>query len=154
MKIQTLVITLALSAGATTSFAQIAESMGTWKLNESKSAMVAGAPKNTLAVYETSGDSTKVTIDGIAPGGAPSHSVWIGKFDGKDYPVTGDAIGDTRAMSIGNKRTFALTEKKAGAVVITGTVKLSPDGKTRTTTLHMTDPSGKKITSRMVYDKQ
>ena len=48
----------------------------------------------------------------------------------------------------------SLTEKKAGKVVITGTVRLSADGKTRTTTLHMTDPTGKKITSTMVYDKQ
>jgi len=38
--------------------------MGTWKLNEAKSKIGAGSPKNSTVVYEAAGDSVKVTVDG------------------------------------------------------------------------------------------
>ena len=47
--------------------------MGTWKLDEAKSKIGAGAPKNTTVVYEAAGDSVKVTVDGVAADGKPSR---------------------------------------------------------------------------------
>ena len=38
--------------------------LGTWKLNEAKSKIGAGAPNLTTVVYEAAGDSVKVTVDG------------------------------------------------------------------------------------------
>ena len=38
--------------------------MGTWKLNEAKSKISAGAPKNSTVVYAADGDNIKVTVDG------------------------------------------------------------------------------------------
>jgi hypothetical protein len=61
--------------------------MGTWKLNEAKSKLTRGAPKNTTVVYEPVGDNVKVTVDGVDANGKPTHNEWIGKFDGDDYPV-------------------------------------------------------------------
>src|SRR5215469_17788607 len=69
---------------------------GTWKLNEAKSKLRAGGPKNNTVVYDASGDSVKVTIDGTGHDGAATHSEWTGKFDGKEYPVTGDSAEDAR----------------------------------------------------------
>jgi hypothetical protein len=63
--------------------------MGTWKLNEAKSKMT-GTTKNTTVIYEAVGDSVKVTVDGVDAYGKPMHNEWTGKYDGKDYPVTGD----------------------------------------------------------------
>ena len=57
-------------------------------------------------------------------------------------------------MKVINSRTLALTEKKDGKVVITGRATLSADGKHRTTTLSMTDPTGKRLSTSMYYDKQ
>src|SRR6201997_2653638 len=71
--------------------------IGTWKLNEAKSKIGAGAPKNTTVVYEAAGDNVKVTVDGVDADGKPSHNEWVGKFDGKDYPLTGDSTSDTRS---------------------------------------------------------
>ncbi|HEY2140173.1 MAG TPA: hypothetical protein VGH00_08835 [Chthoniobacterales bacterium] len=71
--------------------------MGTWKLNEAKSKMAPGAPKNTTVVYSAAGDQIKVTVDGTDAQGKSIHSEWTGKFDGKDYPVTGDASADMRS---------------------------------------------------------
>src|SRR5215469_12474660 len=42
---------------------------GTWKLNEAKSKLSAGMNKNTTVTYAVSGDSVKVTLDGVAPDG-------------------------------------------------------------------------------------
>src|SRR5579864_6361127 len=71
--------------------------MGTWKLNEGKSRFAAGAAKNTTVVYAEAGDMVKVTVDGVDGQGKPAHNEWTGKFDGKDYPVTGDPASDMRS---------------------------------------------------------
>src|SRR5436309_11221282 len=85
-------------------FAADSPQMGTWKLNEAKSKIGAGAPKNSTVVYSAAGDSVKVTVDGLDGSGKPNHSEWTGKFDGKEYPVTGDASADTRAYTKVNDR--------------------------------------------------
>src|SRR5689334_19956902 len=97
MKTKTIVLTAALCCLAVAvSFASTAN-MGTWKLNEAKSKLPAAAPKNDTVVYEAAGDSIKVTVDGTDAAGKPAHNEWTGKFDGKDYPLTGDATADTRS---------------------------------------------------------
>jgi hypothetical protein len=128
--------------------------MGTWKLNEAKSKLAAGGPKNNTVVYEAAGDSIKVTIDGTTPDGKPFHSEWTGKFDGKDYPVTGDPTSDARSLKQVDDHTLQLAVKKDGKVTMTGRVVLSADGKTRTVTATGTDSKGKKFKSVSVYDKQ
>jgi hypothetical protein len=128
--------------------------MGTWKLNEAKSKFSPGAPKNTSVVYEAAGDGIKVTVDGVGTDGKPSHSEWTGKFDGKDYPLTGDPTADTRSYKKIDARTLELTNKMAGKVVVSGKIVVSADGKSRTVSVSGTDASGKKITSTAVYDKQ
>lgn len=128
--------------------------MGTWKLNEAKSKIAPGAPKNSTVVYEAVGDKVKVTIDGTGGDGKPTHNEWTGKFDGKDYPVTGDPNSDMRAFKRMNDHTLTLVVKKNGKVTITGKVVVAPDGKSRTVTTEGTDPSGKKVTTTTVYDKQ
>ncbi len=64
--------------------------MGVWKLNEAKSKLGPGVPKNNTVVYEAAGDNVEVMVDGTDSDGMPTHNEWMGKFDGKDYPVTGD----------------------------------------------------------------
>jgi len=128
--------------------------MGTWKLNEAKSHFPPGAAKNATVVYEMSGENVKVTVDGVTADGKPSHSVWTGKFDGKDYPVTGDATSDMRSYTRVSERTLSISVKKGGKVTGTGHVTISADGKSRTVTLTMTDASGNKVVSTAVYDRQ
>ena len=128
--------------------------MGTWKLNEAKSKIPAGATKNHTVVYAAAGDSIKVTVDGTGADGKPIHSEWTGKFDGKDYPVTGDATSDMRSYKKVDDRTTAITVKKAGKVTATGKIVLSADGKSRTVTIETTDANGKKTSGSAVYNKQ
>lgn len=126
---------------------------GTWKLNEAKSKIGAGAAKNTTVVYETSGDDVKVTVEGTNAEGQATHSEWTGKFDGKDYPVSGDATSDSRAYTKVNDHTLKFTAKKDGKVTLAGRIVVAADGKTRT--VHTTsDVKGKKVNSTAVYEKQ
>ena len=128
--------------------------MGTWKLDEAKSKIGAGAPKNTTVVYEAAGDSVKVIVDGVDADGKPSHNEWTGKFDGKDYPLTGDPTADTRSYKQIDPSTLELTNKKGGKVVVSGKITVSADGKTRTVSTKGVDANGKKVATTAVYDKQ
>lgn len=128
--------------------------MGTWKLNEAKSKFAPGSPKNHTVVYEAAGDNVKVTVDGTDRDGKPTHNEWTGKFDGKDYAVTGDATSDMRSYKMVDKNTLELTIKSGGKVTLTGRIVASADGKTRTVTTMGTDAEGKKFENVAVYDKQ
>ena len=128
--------------------------MGTWKLNQAKSKIGAGAVTNNTVVYAPAGESVKVTVDGMDASGKPSHNEWTGKFDGKDYPVTGDPNVDTRSYTRVNDRTLSFTQKTGGKVTTSGKIVVSADGKTRTVTTTVTNADGKKVNSTAVYDKQ
>ncbi len=154
MKARTIALTLLTClVGLTLCFADDAN-MGTWKLNEAKSKLSPGMPKNTMVVYEASGDSVKVTVDGVDSQGKPTHNEWTGKFDGKDYPLTGDPSADSRSYKKINDHTLELTNKKDGKVTLSGRIEVSADGKTRTVKAGGTDSAGKKIKSTALYDKQ
>ena len=155
MKTRTIVMTVALCLAAwAVCFASDDAHMGTWKLNEAKSKIAPGAPKNTTVVYEAAGDKVKVTVDGVDGAGKPTHNEWTGSYDGKDYPVTGDPTSDARSLKKVDDRTLILTGKKDGKVTATGRIVVSADGKTRTVTVTGTDSKGKKFKSIAVYDKQ
>jgi hypothetical protein len=154
MKARKTALTVAtLFVGLTLCFAQNAN-LGTWKLNEAKSKLSPGLPKNLTVTYEVSGDKIKGTVDGVDPQGKPTHTEWTGKFDGKDYPVTGDPTSDSRALKQIDAHTIDLTSKKDGKITLTGRIVVSADGKSRTLTVHGTDSMGKKIQATSVYDRQ
>lgn len=123
--------------------------MGTWKLNEAKSKLAAGATRNHTVIYAPAGDMVKITVDGVDKDGKKTHNEWTGKFDGKDYPVIGEPNYDARAYTKIDDHTLDMTVKKAGKVVATGKITVSADGKSRTVTTKgvIGDSTG-------VYDKQ
>ena len=154
MKTRTIVLTLVLClVAAAVCFARDVQ-MGTWKLNEAQSKLAPGMPKNNTVVYEAEGDNVRITVDGADRDGKPTHNEWTGKFDGKDYPVTGDPESDARSYKEVNDRTLNFTVKKGGKVTVTGRVVVAKDGKSRTVNSSGTDSQGKKFKSTAVYDKQ
>jgi hypothetical protein len=154
MKVRPIGLTLAFCfLGAAACFAADPH-MGTWKLNESKSKITPGTLKNTQVVYSSMFGQVKVKSDGVDGNGKPIHVEWSGKFDGKDYPVTGDPNSDTRSYTKVNDRTLTTAAKKDGKVRVTGQIVVSEDAKSRTVTLNGTTPKGKKFKNVAVYDKQ
>ena len=128
--------------------------LGTWKLNEAKSKLNPNAGKNTTVVYAAVGNDIRITVDGVDKDGKPTHNEWNGKFDGKDYPVTGDPTSDMRSYAKVDAHTLNLTVKKGGKVTLTGKIVVAADGKSRTVTISATDAEGKKVESTSAYDKQ
>ena len=153
MKAKTIALTISLFFASVAMGFQNNPQMGTWKLNEAKSKL-AGKARNHTVLYEASGDQTKVTVDGVDENGGTVHSEWTGKFDGKDYPVTGDANSDVRSYRMINKNTLSISGKKDGKVTLSGRIVVSRDGKTRTVTTTTTNAQGKKVMNTAVYDKQ
>ena len=127
--------------------------MGTWKLNEAKSKLIPGMGKNTTVTYTEQKDNIKVAVVGVDKDGKPTHSVWVGKFDGKAYPVKGNLPYNSVAYKMVNDRTNDITTMKDGKVVWTGRTETAKDGKSRTVTINGTSADGKKIGGKAVYDK-
>src|SRR4051812_17046265 len=134
MKTKIAVFSLFLSvAAASLCLAADEAFMGTWKLNEAKSKIGEGMPKNTKVVYAQSGDEITITVDGMDAGKAVHH-VWTGKFDGKDYAAKGSDMHNTRAYTKVDANTITYKVKKDSKDVGNGKVVVSADGKSRTVT--------------------
>jgi len=146
-------VAVALSFTAATACFAANPQMGTWKLNEAKSKLVPGMGKNTTVTYAEQKDKIKITVDGVGKDGKPTHSVWVGKFDGKAYPVKGNLPYNSVAYKVVNDRTNDITVMKDGKIGWTGQITVAADGKSRTVTINGTDANGKKFKGKAVYDK-
>src|SRR6202171_68352 len=153
MKTKTIGLGVLLSVAAAAMCFANNPTLGTWKLNESKSKFGDGAGKSTMVVWEKAGHQDKCTVDGTDADGKKTHSVWTGKLDGKDYPITGDATSDTRSFKLNGENTIEMISKKDGKAVGDGTIVVAADGKTRTVTSNITNAKDLKVTSTSVYDK-
>lgn len=136
-------------------FAQTAPALGTWKLNPAKSKSSPGPPaKEQTLTYEATGDSMKLTAKGTDGQGQPIDNQYTAKYDGKDYPVTGNPNWDSISLKRINANKVEFTRKKAGKVVGAGTRVVSKDGKILTITAKGFNTKGEKTSSTAVYDKQ
>ncbi len=153
IKIRIAVLAAALSFMATAACFAASPQMGTWKLNEAKSKLAPGMGKNNTVIYAEQKDKIKITVDGVDKDGKPTHSVWVGKWDGKAYPVKGNLPYNSVAYRVVNDRTNDITAMKDGKIGWTGRITVAPDGKSRTVTINGTDAQGKKFKAKVVYDK-
>lgn len=154
MKTRPILLMLAVCAMAVAAWSADSPFIGTWQLNEAKSKMAPGVAKVTKTVYEASGDEVKVTVSETNPDGTSVTTEWTGKFDGKEYPVTGGAENSTRSYRMVNARTLAFVNKEGGKVTISGRIVVAADGKSRTVNSYATDAKGAKVHSVAVYDKE
>jgi hypothetical protein len=148
------IVVLAIMASAQI-FAQANPLFGTWKLNTAKSKYTGmPAPKEMTRVVEADGDSVKYTNTGIAADGSSISSSFTVKYDGKDYPITGNAPfgADQVAIKRVSDHLYEATLKKGGKVVSTTKAQVSKDGKV--TTLTATSPEDSSKGYVAVYDKQ
>jgi len=154
MKTRIAVVAVALSFAAAAACFAANPHMGTWKLNETKSKLHPGMGKNTTVTYAEQKDKIKVTVDGVDKDGKPTHGVWVGKADGKAYPMKGNVPYNSVAYRVVNDRSYDLTAMKDGKTLWTGKSTVSADGKSRTVALNGTGADGKKFKAKAVYDKE
>lgn len=152
---RTLLVALALLLTATAATFAANPLIGTWKLNEDKSKFAPGASKNTMVTYAPAkGGMIRCTVEGADKNGKAIHWSWVGKFDGQPYKIKGSPSFDTLTYKPVNDRTNKTTAMKDGKMVMTGTITVAKDGKSRTVILTGTDAKGKKFTDTTYYDKQ
>jgi hypothetical protein len=139
-----------------TAFAQSNSSVGTWKLNLTKSTYSPGPPPRSLTrISEVAGQGLRVTFEGIDAQGNPVKAVF-GPYldDGKPYPVTGFPAADAASYKSVNDSTTEIALMKAGKVVQTAISAVSADGKSLTQTIRGTDANGRQFNNISAYDKQ
>jgi hypothetical protein len=104
---------------------------------------------------ERSGDRMKITIDAPDPQGKPTHTETTWMFDGKDHPVKGAPAPDaTAAYKRIDDRTFEVSSKAGGKLMMTTRVAISADGKTMTATQTGQNMEGQKVNNVIVAHKQ
>jgi hypothetical protein len=127
---------------------------GTWKLNASKSKFGGPAPTSISRVYSEGADGTVLDQKMVGADGKEVSMHLAVKYDGKDYPISGNDDADTASAKVINANTTHFTLKKGGKV--TGTVHrvVSKDGKTLTVRNKGTHTDGKAYDDTLVFDKQ
>jgi hypothetical protein len=126
--------------------------VGTWKLNAAKSK---GTFKSGTTQVEKDGEGIKVTVDLLRTDGTTNKWSFSAKYDGKDYPVTGNSpYGDAVVVERVDAHTVRFTSKMGGKVMATQTIVISADGKTRTNSTKGTDAKGQPVDSVAFYEKQ
>lgn len=127
---------------------------GTWKLNVAKSKFSPGPPPTSMTVtYTPAADAIKISVDVTWAAGETQKWEMTGKYDGKDYPITGNPAADTVSFKRVDDHTGESTFKKDGKVVATNTRVLSKDGKTLTITSTGTTADGKPRNDVQVFEK-
>jgi hypothetical protein len=153
-----LLTVLTLTAVLTVAFTPSAQSvdpwLGTWKLNLTKSKFVLGPPPTSLTLkWELSERKLKFTSSGANAQGQATHDEWVGKFDGKDYALSGAPTANTtRAYKRIDDRTYEFVTKVDGKVTGTTRVVVSRDTMRATTTGK--DALGRTIHNLLVWDRQ
>jgi hypothetical protein len=153
----TAVLAIAAAAGgATNAVAAGADPVvGTWQLNVSKSTFTAGQPiKSQTRTYSQSGGSITLDMKTVGPDGKESTSHTTYRFNGKDFPVTGNSDYDSLSATRVNNNTARFALKMGGKAVGTTSRTVSKDGGTLTSKTKITTATGEKSQSVLVFDKQ
>jgi hypothetical protein len=137
-------------------FAQTDSTVGTWRLNVTKSKYQPGpASVSEMRVYEAApGGGIKATFNRVESGGNKRTITYTAMYDGKDYPFLGSPDADTISLKRIDANTIEAVQKKAGKVTLTTRAVISADGKTRTVTTSGMTAQGQKINNVMVFERQ
>jgi len=140
-----------LSAGAQANEALL----GKWRLIAAQSKYSPGpVPKSLILTYAMSGNCLTALAETVEASGAQTRVEFTCLTpDEREYPVKGSPAFDSSSYKRVDALTTAITRKKAGKVVETGTRAVSKDGNTLTITLQGTSATGQKYNNVSVYEK-
>ena len=127
--------------------------VGEWKLNLEKSTFSDKAPKSATRVYAEGAEGTSLDQKMVGADGKESTMHVAYKYDGKDYPVTGNPDADTVSAKRIDGLTTHFTLKKGGKVVGTVHRVVSADSKTLTVNNKGTHSDGKAYNDTLEFDK-
>ena len=135
-------------------FAQSDPMMGTWKLNAAKSKLPPERQRNIVRLHEPIPGGIRVSWEGVDDKGKPTRWGFTAKFDGKDYPSTGESVWDTLSMTRPDLYTIVGRSLKDGKLAVEFRWEVSKDGKTLTRTNKRFNPPEQAGTSTEIFEKQ
>jgi hypothetical protein len=138
---------------STTLFAADSPFTGSWKLDPSKGHLTPPIPKSVVVQVQADANTFKLNEEGIDNKDQPFKLGYEAKYDGKDYPVTGDPNSDAVSLQRVNEHHIKFTIKKAGKVVSKLDVVVAKDGKS-STVKSVDYIEGKTQKGTAIYDKQ
>lgn len=148
-------LVLALSGVYTAVSAQTQPHLGKWVLSAGKSVYSPGPPpRSQVRTYSRDGDGLKAVIETMQPLGGKTVAEYSARFDGKDYPLTGNSDIDAIALKRIDDWTFEAVLKRRGKTVSTVRNVVSQDGRTMTVTSKGVNARGQPTSSVAVFTKQ
>jgi hypothetical protein len=147
---------LACSGSAVTLAAEATSLLtGTWNLDLAKSKFNPGpAPRSDSRTYVESDQGVTVTVNIVTASGSTVSEHATYRYDGRDYPISGNPREDALSLRRVNVRTTIITQKLSGKVVGTETRVISGDGKLMTISAKGTNAHGVPFERVAVYEKQ
>jgi hypothetical protein len=124
---------------------------GTWVLNVPQSKFPAAPPTSQTTILEAVDGGLHEKVERVNADGTTTRWEMTAKYDGRDYPVTGDPSRDTVALSRDAQGTVTIVNKRGGSVVSRMQITVAPDGRTRDNVVM--DPSGK-TTAVLRFDRR
>jgi hypothetical protein len=145
---------LALLAAARGGIAQSGDRLaGTWHLNVAQSTYAsAAAPKSQTTTLQAVDGGLREIVERVNADGTTTRWDLTAKYDGRDYPVTGDPARETIAMTRVDQNTVDIVNKRAGVVVNRMRIVVAADGNSRTNTVM--DPSGQQTTAVLLFERR
>jgi len=141
-------------AAAERSLAQSGDRLaGTWHLNVAQSKYAsAAAPKSQTTTLQAVDGGLHEIVERLNADGTTTRWELTARYDGRDYPVTGDPSRDTVVLTRVDPNTVDIVNKKAGVVVNRMRIVVAADGRSRTNTVM--DPSGQKTTAVLLFERR
>ncbi len=129
--------------------------IGIWKLDLTESKLPFQLPQSQVTKIEAQNNGfIKSTNDIVASNGDVSHTEWVGKRDGKDYPLKGGPTGYTIAVTQTDANSTEQINKVNGREVARFQVTVSNDGKTMTAKGKWKDANGQELTGVTIEKRQ
>ena len=129
--------------------------VGTWVLNLAKSTYSPGpAPKSATRTYSMSGPMVTSVVVTVDAAGKSTTGGYTAAYDGKDYPLTGNATADMISLKRVNGNTVDASLTKGGKEMSHSHRVIAMDGKTMTITTTGTGAKGEKINNVTVFDRK
>ena len=112
---------------------------GTWVFSAARSDLSTPMPQSWILEMRASESDVSHREEIITADGSEATVALHATFDGEDHAVSGSPLMDTVECTRPSPHVFGSTGKKAGAVTLTDTLTVSPDGEVLTLTYSIFD---------------
>jgi polyisoprenoid-binding protein YceI len=128
--------------------------LGDWQFDAAKSSFSGAIPYRSARISFTQVRSRIRVVEDIVEGTAVTlHFGYVDTHDGRSVVVTGNPFYDTESTRWIDRSTAVRTERRAGKIIGTTTMKVADDGASYAATASRTLPSGRLYTSVIVWNR-